>query len=77
MRPTLVDSGRQALAQLEQSRAQGEPFALVLLDAHMPEMDGFTLARRIQDDLSQRFSFSLSSGFRPHNQSTGLHRHAT
>jgi signal transduction histidine kinase/DNA-binding response OmpR family regulator len=50
MRPTIVESGRQALTQLEQSRAQGQPFALVLLDAHMPEMDGFTVATHIQQD---------------------------
>ena len=50
MRPTMVDSGRQALARLEQARAQGEPFAMVLLDAHMPEMDGFTVAMHMQQD---------------------------
>jgi len=46
----MVDSGRQALARLAQARAQGEPFALVLLDAHMPEMDGFTVATHMQQD---------------------------
>jgi signal transduction histidine kinase/CheY-like chemotaxis protein/HPt (histidine-containing phosphotransfer) domain-containing protein len=50
MRPTLVESGQQALARLTQARAQGQPFALVLLDAHMPEMDGFTVATHIQQD---------------------------
>ena len=50
MRPTMVASGRQALTQLEQARAQGQPFALVLLDAHMPEMDGFTVATHIQQE---------------------------
>jgi signal transduction histidine kinase/CheY-like chemotaxis protein len=50
MRPTMVDSGRQALARLAQARAQGQPFALVLLDAHMPEMDGFTVATHMQPD---------------------------
>jgi two-component system, sensor histidine kinase and response regulator len=50
MRPTMVDSGRQALARLEQAREQGEPFAMVLLDAHMPEMDGFTVAMHMQQD---------------------------
>jgi two-component system, sensor histidine kinase and response regulator len=50
MRPTTVESGRQALARLEQAREQGEPFAMVLLDAHMPEMDGFTVAMHMQQD---------------------------
>jgi CheY-like chemotaxis protein/nitrogen-specific signal transduction histidine kinase len=48
MRPTLVDGGRAALATLEQARAEGKPFAVVLLDSMMPEMDGFTLAERIR-----------------------------
>ncbi len=50
MLPTTVEDGRTALLQLRRSAASGEPFRLVLLDAMMPEMDGFTLARRIGDD---------------------------
>ena len=50
MRPTVVDSGRQALALLEQAREHGEPFAMVLLDAPMPEMDGFTVATHMQQE---------------------------
>ncbi|QDU21319.1 hybrid sensor histidine kinase/response regulator [Urbifossiella limnaea] len=45
MRPTVADGGPAALAALEAAR---EPFALVLLDAMMPGMDGFDLAERIQ-----------------------------
>ena len=48
MRPTLADGGRAALATLAAAREAGEPFALILLDAMMPEMDGFALAERIQ-----------------------------
>jgi PAS domain S-box-containing protein len=50
MAPTVVDSGPAALAALEKNRQDGEPYALVLIDACMPEMDGFTLAERIQQD---------------------------
>jgi signal transduction histidine kinase/DNA-binding response OmpR family regulator len=48
MRPTLVGSGDAALATLQQAMAEGVPFPLVILDAHMPGMDGFTLAERIK-----------------------------
>src|SRR5438067_645175 len=41
MRPTLVASGAQALAAMRQAAERGSPFPLVLLDAGMPEMDGF------------------------------------
>ncbi len=48
MRPTVVDGGRPALAALREAVQAGEPYPLVLLDGHMPDMDGFMLARRIQ-----------------------------
>jgi PAS domain S-box-containing protein len=43
-----VDSGASALGVLRQALAAGEPVRLVLLDAHMPEMDGFALAEQIR-----------------------------
>ncbi len=48
MRPTVVDSGPAALAALEKAWMAGEPYALVLLDAMMPDMDGFMVAERIR-----------------------------
>jgi signal transduction histidine kinase/DNA-binding response OmpR family regulator len=48
LKPTQCQDGRQALLELEQAHAQGKPFGLVLLTAHMREMDGFFIAERIR-----------------------------
>jgi PAS domain S-box-containing protein len=50
MRPTLVASGADALMELTKAANAGEPYALVLLDTSMPEMDGITLAEHIKAD---------------------------
>jgi two-component system, sensor histidine kinase and response regulator len=50
MEPELVDSADAALAALERAAWQGRPFPLVLLDAMMPQVDGFALARKIKDN---------------------------
>lgn len=48
LKPTVVDGARAGLAAMERARDTGEPFALVLTDAMMPEMDGFALAAQIR-----------------------------
>lgn len=48
MRPAAVDTGAAALTALECAHAAHEPFGLVLLDAILPDMDGFTLAGHIR-----------------------------
>jgi signal transduction histidine kinase/CheY-like chemotaxis protein len=48
MKPTVVGSGQEALAALAESQRNGEPYALVLTDNMMPEMDGFALASHIK-----------------------------
>ena len=47
-KPALVESGQAALAEMARAREAGEPFALVLLDGQMPEMDGFSVAAQIK-----------------------------
>jgi len=49
MKPMAVDGGRAALLALESAKQAGRPFALVLLDGQMPELDGFDLALRLQE----------------------------
>ncbi len=48
--PVAVSNGRAALDALRSAAARGLPFAIVLVDGMMPEMDGLTLARHIRDD---------------------------
>ncbi|MCA1594437.1 MAG: response regulator [Acidobacteria bacterium] len=50
MRPSAVRSAPAALAALKDAAAKGQPFPLVLLDAMMPEMDGFALAQEIKHE---------------------------
>jgi len=52
MRPSLAESGERALECLEQARDKKGAYPLVLLDARMPDMDGFTLAQKIKKDPS-------------------------
>ncbi len=49
MNPTVVEGGAPALSELERSCRINRPYDLVLLDAHMPDMDGFTVAKRIRE----------------------------
>jgi PAS domain S-box-containing protein len=48
MKPVATKNGRDALEALGRAKTRGNPFRLVLLDAHMPEIDGFEVAARIK-----------------------------
>jgi len=50
MRPIAVDGGVAALDALQRAADAGRPFPLVILDAHMPELDGFTMAEMIKEN---------------------------
>jgi CheY-like chemotaxis protein len=45
-----VESGMAALGALQRAWEAGTPFELVLLDLHMKDMDGFTVAQQIKQD---------------------------
>ena len=63
MRPTAVDGARAALEALSNASDAGTPFALVLLDANMPELDGFSVAEEMsrRSDLANAAIMMLTS----------------
>ena len=69
MRPVAVESGSLALGEMRSAKVSGRPFALLLIDANMPEMDGFTLAERIKgsSELAGATVMMLSSSDRGEN----------
>jgi signal transduction histidine kinase/CheY-like chemotaxis protein len=48
MESSPAQSGEEALSKLSEAQEAGKPFALVLMDMHMPNMDGFELIERIR-----------------------------
>jgi CheY-like chemotaxis protein len=64
MKPTLAESGQAGLDEMLRAARSGSAYQLVLLDAIMPETDGFALAERIKDqpELADATVMMLSSG---------------
>ena len=67
MNPTAVGDGMEAMDALWHGVASGRPYALVLLDLCMPDIDGLTLAAKIRQraELSSVRIILLTSGDRP------------
>ena len=49
-RPTAVESGPAALAEVRRAAAAGQTYPLLLVDAMMPDMDGFTLVEQLRNE---------------------------
>ncbi len=49
MQPVTAQNGEEALDRIDYACESGSPFPLVIIDALMPEMDGYTLSQRICD----------------------------
>ncbi len=65
MRVSCAESGELALRELRRAARCGDPVQLVVLDMHMPHMDGLQLARAIKGDpeLSDVAMVMLTSAF--------------
>jgi len=50
MQPVLAESGRAGVTAMMERKRAGAAFPLVLLDAQMPDMDGFSVAEEIKKD---------------------------
>ena len=50
MEPTVVESGARAIEEMTRAVNANTPYQVVLLDALMPEMDGFALAEKINEE---------------------------
>jgi len=48
MRPYATENGALALAAMETAEQEPDPFRVILIDCHMPGMDGFELAEKMQ-----------------------------
>jgi two-component system sensor histidine kinase/response regulator len=67
MKPRTENGGEAGLRALHEARSTGAPFALVLSDVQMPQMDGFSFLSRIREDpaLANQKVIMLTSGRLP------------
>ncbi len=50
MKPQAFPSGADGLTSLVEATSKEDPFPLLILDCQMPEMDGYTVAKKIKDN---------------------------
>ena len=67
MIPTEADGGQRALDLLEQSKRARNPYAVILLDSQMPDVNGFAVAEFVKRDpeLAGAVILMLTSGGQP------------
>jgi CheY-like chemotaxis protein len=59
MKPTEASGSKEALTLMKKAREAGRPYALILLDARVLEIDGFALAEMIEKDSSPASSIIM------------------
>ena len=67
MAPSETDSGQGALRMLRESKSSRNPYAVILLDSKLPDLDGFTVAEsvKLDPDLAGAAIIMLTSGGQP------------
>ncbi|OHB76064.1 MAG: hypothetical protein A2W31_16835 [Planctomycetes bacterium RBG_16_64_10] len=67
LRPALAAGAQEAIDALHEAHQTGDPYRLVLTDANMPAIDGFTLTEQIKQnaELGNTVIMMLTSGNRP------------
>ncbi len=67
IRPETANDARQAMVRIQHASQSGEPYRLIMTDAHMPNVDGFMLAQELRQlaDVSSTPIMMLTSGGDP------------
>ncbi|EMI56942.1 sensory box sensor histidine kinase/response regulator [Rhodopirellula sallentina SM41] len=84
LKPVMADDGETALDVIAESIAEEDPFGLILLDYHMPNLDGVGFAEQLvtrSDELRHGPIVMLSSSFAglssPRMRELGINRYLT
>jgi len=83
MSPAAAGGGEQALSLMRRGLETQKPFSLIISDVHMPQLDGFALAERIQhtpafsDTVILLFTSAEMPGDRERSRRLGVCQHLT